>query len=353
MPDANTHVGLIARLDQPSQAAVGEATVHLQGGGSYQLDPADPKSAGWAVILSELHQAGEPVYLDVDPQTNQVRRLLLPQLLRVTAVAPQPAGGRVEVELFPSHAVNYVRVAHPSAQQILNDLRAAQQHGTPVLVTRSTRGPEIVDVRPPPAPLNRGLAAVAAVPPAPHDCPLTAAAAISSQRARQLFDLVSGLSCQPASPAADCLPFLYPDDGCWARAHQMSRLMSDDGATPCKAWLYGRLSVDTRNNPDCRVAWHYHVAPVVLVDTYGRVAYQVIDPALFDAPVEEASWVAVQNDPGARLVRTDAAVYIRSSAGAIAFDPGFSETARWLAVYRRELRDRALTEGPPPYSHCP
>lgn len=154
MPLANTIVDLIQRIDRPAQAAAGPrapVTVHLGGGRVCQLDPSDPRSPAWEFILGRLHQQGRPAFLEIDPQRNAVRQLLAPKAVRVTSVAPQPAGGMVEVELYPSQARHFVRTTNPDAQQLLNELRAAERQHTLVLVTEASQGPEIIDVRAAPA----------------------------------------------------------------------------------------------------------------------------------------------------------------------------------------------------------
>ena len=61
--------------------------------------------------------------------------------------------------------------------------------------------------------------------------------AITLQRAREMFDLVNAKLCCPGNPAALCITFLYPDDGCWGRAHEMCRLMIAAGEQPRKIWI--------------------------------------------------------------------------------------------------------------------
>jgi hypothetical protein len=359
VPGPNIHVGFVQRLDRPnrnapaaSQSAAGPATVYLQGGGAFHLDPSDPRSAVWEDLLEELHQEGSPVYLDIDPQRNAVRELLLPQEWGVSKVGPVAADGTVPVELFPSAARHFVRASNPAFARIVSELRTARRQGTPVLVTDALDEPEIIDARAPPPPLGGGLAPVAAAAPALHECGLSTATAVTPAQAQQMFALVQGASCLPA-PAPPCIPFPYPDDGCWVRAHEMCRLMADAGAVSCKVWLYGSLRVATRNSPKCQVLWTYHVAPLLLVDQSEATPLQVIDPALFNGPVGEADWVNVQNDSNAALVRTDAAVYVRSPGGAVGYDPNYVDTDKQLRKFRRLLRARANSSGPPPYAHCP
>ena len=176
---------------------------------------------------------------------------------------------------------------------------------------------------------------------------------ITLQRAQQLFDLVDATICCPASAPAPCIPFLYPDDGCWGRAHQMCRLMIADGAQPSKVWIYGTLTVQTANNPACDVNWGWHVAPTVDVDTGSGVATYVIDPSLFPGPVPEPTWKSVQGDPGATLVPTDASVFYRDIHGSEIFDPTYAQTQTVLTTYRNKLKLRsASADGPPPYFAC-
>jgi Glutaminase len=47
---------------------------------------------------------------------------------------------------------------------------------------------------------------------------------ISAARAQQVFNDMQGTSCDPLTVPTSCIPFMYPDDGCWGRAHEMCRL---------------------------------------------------------------------------------------------------------------------------------
>jgi hypothetical protein len=173
------------------------------------------------------------------------------------------------------------------------------------------------------------------------------------QRARQLFDLVDGKICCPASAPAPCIPFLYPDDGCWGRAHEMCRLMIADGAQPEKVWIYGHLTVATSNNPTCQVQWGWHVAPTLQVDPGGGPQTYVIDPSLFNSPVPQATWAGVQGDPNPTLVATDASVFYRSFGGSETFDNNYQQTQQVLNTYRNDLKLRSAgADGPPPYFTC-
>ena len=178
-------------------------------------------------------------------------------------------------------------------------------------------------------------------------------APVTLNRARQLFRLVNARICCPASAPAPCIPFHYPDDGCWGRAHEMCRLMIADGADPEKVWIFGSLTVNSRNKPDCNVNWGWHVAPTLQVQTGSAVTTHVVDPALFEEPVTEAAWKGVQGDPGAVLIPSAASVFYRNQSGSISqTDPTYAETNTVLNTYRNALRLRVASNGPPPYFAC-
>lgn len=178
--------------------------------------------------------------------------------------------------------------------------------------------------------------------------------AVTLQRARELFRLVNSKLCCPASAPAPCIPFMYPDDGCWGRAHEMCRLMIADGTRPQKVWIYGSLRADSHNNPSCAVNWGWHVAPTLDVRIGSSTGKYVIDPSLFDQPVTQATWVSVQGDSSARTIASSASVFYRNESGTrIDYDPTYSQTRSVLTTYRNRLKLRSAgADGPPPYFRC-
>jgi hypothetical protein len=71
--------------------------------------------------------------------------------------------------------------------------------------------------------------------------------------------------------------WLYPDDGCFARASFFNQHASQWlGLRPNKIFVFGNLHVVTANSPTGSVDWWYHVAPLV---TDGSQVL-VLDPAL-------------------------------------------------------------------------
>lgn len=90
--------------------------------------------------------------------------------------------------------------------------------------------------------------------------------------------------------------WLFPDDGCYARAQLMIRLMKEKKLTlPAKIFAFGDLNADTPNHPDGAVNWWYHVAALVRVEK----DYYVIDPSLEpEKPLLAQEWLAkMSNQP--------------------------------------------------------
>ena len=171
-------------------------------------------------------------------------------------------------------------------------------------------------------------------------------------KAQQIFDAMNATSCDPLTVPAPCIPFLYPDDGCWGRAHEMCRLMINMGLKPKKVWIQGSLHVATKNNPNCNVWWGWHVAPTLCVRGPGFCQTQdmVIDPSLFTTPVSKATWKGVQGDANATLTDSDASIFYLWNNST---DPTYVQTNQVLATYRLQLQNRAIQHGPPPYANCP
>lgn len=79
----------------------------------------------------------------------------------------------------------------------------------------------------------------------------------------------------PAFPRR--ISWLYPDDGCFARAAMARQQIEDQwGHRLAKLFSFGNLSVETTNHPSGRVDWAWHVVPAARV---GDVLY-VMDPAI-------------------------------------------------------------------------
>jgi hypothetical protein len=338
-----------------------------------RLDPANERSAGFAQILDGLSKLRLPVYLEIDPATNAVTRILVPHVARVIGVTPADQG-RLDVELDASHARHVLRPGDPDADDLERRLREALKSGKPVVLVEDdahniievrafTPAPEVPLPPFPPIPFPRPK-----LPPR-YPWPLNWIwwiwcwikwpwwwfCCLWKTKAQQVFDAMAATTCNPLTVPPPCIPFLYPDDGCWARAHEMCRLMINMGLPPRKVWIDhsqgNLLHVNTKNNPQCFVEWGWHVAPTLCVrgPKWFQMQRMVIDPSLFTTPVSEATWKGVQGDPGATLTDTDASVFWHGGGT----DPNYTNSNAILAQYRLALQTRSLQVGPPPYANCP
>jgi hypothetical protein len=379
MPNPNAVVSSVMRFDPPLDRAPAEmlraergVSVELENGRRVRLDPANPHSVGFAQILDELSKLRRPVYLEVDPATSVITRLLIPLVARVASVR-SIQDGVLDVELDPSHARHVLRLGEADSANLEAELREALRSGGPVILTEDDAH-NIIDVRSfrpgPDGPL----------PPFPKSefrrripwplhwigellrwiwrwrwWPWWWWCCLTMTKAQQVFDAMNATTCNPLTVPAPCIPFLFPDDGCWARAHEMCRLMINMGHSPRKVWIDHsvghNLHVNTRNNPSCFVEWGWHVAPTLCVrgPKFFQTQRLVIDPSLFTTPVPEATWKGVQGDPGATLTETDSDQFWHGGGP----DPTYSNTNYYLAFYRIHLQNRAIQFGPPPYANCP
>lgn len=374
MTNPNAIVSNVIRFDPPLGKTPAELLhaerglfVELEGGRRVRLDSANPRSAGFIQILDGLNKLRLPVYLETDPATTAITRLLIPHLTRVAGVR-QVDEGVLDVELELSHGRHVLRRDQADFAELERQLREAVKNRGLVILTEDDEH-NIIDLRSfkpnPDAPL----------PPFPPEFPPLEKwppprpgnwldrfwpkwpwfGCISMAKAQQVFNAMKATSCNPLTVPPPCIPFLYPDDGCWARAHEMCRLMINMGLSPMKVWIRSSpghwLHVNTKNNPSCHVDWGWHVAPTLCVRGPGFFQTQrmVIDPSLFATPVSKATWKGVQGDPNATLTDSAASQYWPSGGT----DPTYSDTNLRLAYYRLQLQNRSIQYGPPPYANCP
>jgi Glutaminase len=176
-------------------------------------------------------------------------------------------------------------------------------------------------------------------------------------KAKQIFDFCAQLSCSLPGPYAvtPCVPFQYVIDGCYARAHQMRRIITTRYGYCCeKVFSFATanddtLAVQANKWGGCCVTWWYHVAPLVRVRLRLRgiprklslVLAMVIDPGMFDKPVLLSTWLAAQENttcsPHAHVTSYSiqpGSAYTPSFGGGFSTDPNYTQTEATLIAYR-------------------
>ena len=82
----------------------------------------------------------------------------------------------------------------------------------------------------------------------------------------------------------------YTADGCYARAHLMTRDFFNEGIFSDKVWARGDFSINADNGQE--INWMYHVAPVLsVIGEDGQMTKMVIDPSVTDGPVNITQWL--------------------------------------------------------------
>ena len=347
MPNPNAVIARVQRLGAAGEAGGAEAaqaggmTVTFEDGRTARLPPGR-RAPAWRQMLEFTRQYGVPAYVELDPDTSVITRVLIPTRARILAL-DAVADGNYEVRFTESQAGHYLLRGNPDFADLLNALEAARDSGTAVLITATRDEHEIIDVRPAPVPTQ-------SPGPPPEDPPPSI---VSEAQATQLFNAMAATSCDPFTIPPGCIPFLFPDDGCYARAHEMVRLMRLQNIEAEKIWIFAsgdnNLKPATANHPDCKVGWWYHVAPTLQVTTSSGTEKRVIDPSLMSGPATADAWRQRQADLAATFQYTDATPFWPNNGGN---DDDYTLTNMYLQQKRLLLQDRVNDYGPLPYT-CP
>jgi hypothetical protein len=176
------------------------------------------------------------------------------------------------------------------------------------------------------------------------------------KKAREIFDLCAALSCHLPGPpvVTPCIPFQYVIDGCYARAHQMRRIITGRYKYCCeKVFSFATddpdtLAVKADKWGGCCVEWWYHVAPLIRVrlkikglpKKLSIVLAMVIDPGMFDKPVLLSTWLAAQENTtcnaDARVTSYSiqpGSAYAPSWGGGFVTDPNYTDTESTMIGY--------------------
>lgn len=179
----------------------------------------------------------------------------------------------------------------------------------------------------------------------------------SYAKAKEIFDFCAQLSCNLPGPYAvtPCIPFQYVRDGCYARAHQMRRIILSRYGYCCeKVFSFANegndtLAVKADKWGGCCVNWWYHVAPLLRVKMKIRTKpvitltlAMVIDPGMFDKPVLLSTWLAAQENAGCSAnahvsrysIQPGSAYWPGNYAGtSFGTDPNYTQTESTLLSY--------------------
>jgi hypothetical protein len=129
---------------------------------------------------------------------------------------------------------------------------------------------------------------------------------VSLPEAQRLFTALSGATFVTSAGPEAPIPFHYPPDGCYARAHLMAELLTATGYGSEKVFAVSTyssgLQVSTPYAGDVPVGttpavqWWYHVAPILQVrDATGALTEMVIDPSTASGPITITHWTGMMS----------------------------------------------------------
>lgn len=324
-------------------------SVQLSGGERLGLPDSSVRLSRLLPLLESARQDGERMFVQADDgKLERVRPTISGHVLDIE----EAANGDLEIEVSNSHSVHVLRRDQPRFEELAEMLRSAEEHSHPVEIV-DARG--IVEVR---RLSQKWMLTEEVGPPTGGDLiteTLVKMADLDFESVMKAFQAIVGLSCDVSQVDATCIPFLYPTDYCWSRAHAMARiLIGQFGITPAKVWTRGRLRAATRNDHDCYVRWGWHVAPLVHVAPSGGgdAKAVVLDPSMFDEPVALDIWVQAQGDDDAKVTTTDWQVYNYTRGGKPVHDKDFRYVDGHLRKARRAFLSEMDGNGAPPYAHC-
>lgn len=106
---------------------------------------------------------------------------------------------------------------------------------------------------------------------------------VTSEQKAEAFAIIKKLQAMD-----NYIPFDYSADGCYARALYMAMELAAEGIPSSSVYLE---ALDGKLNPRPGLYWDYHVAPLLIEKTSTLAEEQIVlDPSLFEQPVELAVW---------------------------------------------------------------
>jgi hypothetical protein len=285
----------------------------------------------------------EPVAVRVSLKNRNVKEVCFPYETPVLSIAESTKSqGDCLVNLLYSPSPHFLSRQNSNYEEIKSVLEQAKKNQSSVLVATSPQNKEILMARlATPVPLIR-------VEPTGFNPTESQFDSVSVSFADFLFEKIRrGKRCDRMP-----IPFRYVEEGCVSRAHEMSRLIREEGVEPVKVWIFDtayQLHPKTLNHPQCKVRWSYHVAPAVRTND----GLRIIDPSLFESSVSLRTWRDWHNSCSAKLLFTCPHVYIvTENLSVIGADPDYSRTQSALRQLNLNFLGWVAIHGKPPFKKC-
>jgi hypothetical protein len=323
------------------------------------FDPAleGGKTDSMLQTLQTLRALQWPAYIEVtEANPKAIKEVLIPEIGLIRKEPITTSDGVIELEL---DSCNQIFRFNPSNDPSNPDF-LFQSYKLNTAVAIAYRTCVVPDVQPLPQDVLKATPKSEPVPTTLGSIDWTTVLKKEAHVAN-LFNEVAAQSCPLPVPTSGCIPFLFPRDGCLARAHRMCELLASrkKPVKAAKIWSFGILEFQTSNDCACKVHWSSHVATIVRVSVNGtNPKVRVLDPSMFDKPVTVDRWLYAQlSTTGKTLMFSNANVYHLSHRGngrPEVCRPPF-ECESKLELLRRAEQLRIIAGGhatPPPFP-CP
>ncbi|HKC11055.1 MAG TPA: hypothetical protein VKI41_03240 [Vicinamibacteria bacterium] len=118
-------IGKVAGYEAPPGSP--EGTLRLADGSRFTLLRSDKRFDYWLGFLKDKQESGTPVYVQADPATGAVRRILVVLPKRIESVGDAPEGDRLSVAILREPSTYFLRTSRPEYGEWRDRLKAAQQ----------------------------------------------------------------------------------------------------------------------------------------------------------------------------------------------------------------------------------
>jgi Glutaminase len=341
----DTMESLIATDASPDRIA-GEQNIgfKLKDGSSYSFDRKDPRAQLWLRILSGNFRKRAPVYVEAYETLGKVKEIFSPFVRFVKAVRPGTRDDRFEVLFLFAPSAYFLNPSHPEFKTMQARLAAAVKSKEAVLVTLHAVTSEILDVREAPGHARELKSSEGASTEDPDDPRLDGS---TVELLAPVIDMARAVAVFKSLRQQPQIPFDFLEDCCFARAHEMCRLMVLEDIQSRKIWNFGHGFMEDEAtlqffSPLGSFTWFYHVAPIVRVRQDGDVFNLVMDPGVSNRPLKICEWLDLQNDHSSTRRFTAAGIYgLDIKTKVVNFDFGFTRTPDELDDHfnRREFRN--------------
>jgi hypothetical protein len=342
------NTNLLKLMDSKSESGKDKILVNFEDHRKVFLSLNEPHASVWGKMIDYLQKNNRPVYIEADPLTETITRVLAPEKDRVWRIKDDKRKASVDIAFMTSAVMYHLHRDMPNFGNVLMRLETALEKGEHVLIT-ATDDFDIIDVRTLPSSFGPKAAARESTP----DTVTEEIKPVSPERAKALFDFLLSCDCSPKLLPNLCIPFKVPKNGCWIRAHLMSYKLVAEGETPQKVWCSysGKLlTAKTPNSIECQVSWIYHVAPILpVLQKNGKSIDMIFDPSMFDGPVPVAKWQKSMTVTKSSLNTTRWQQYERFGDG----EASEGQANTDMEIFRNAYEGQCVDFGIPPYTYEP